>query len=157
MDNNMNISPIIPPEADFTTAIQTRLERLQYWRKHIEKAIKRGHALSTFTDVVQSILHGKRLFFDNGKSFAIVEPFQHPLGVEVFVWVAGGEQEALYALEEEVMEFAKMVKARRLMLYGRYGFRKRIPSRGWKDTGQTMFVKDVVYNDLVYHLNNVEA
>lgn len=139
----MTISAMIGPEVDFTQAIQLRLERLQYWRKHINKALKRGYALSTFTDVVQSILHGKRLFFDNGRSFAIIEPFQHPLGVEVFVWVAGGEQEALYILEEEVMEFARMIKARRLTLYGRYGFRERIPSRGWKDTGQTMFVKDV--------------
>jgi hypothetical protein len=139
----MTISAMIPVEADFTSAIQARLERLQYWRKHIDKALKRGYSLSTFTDVVQSVLHGKKLFFDNGRSFAIVEPLQHPLGVEVFVIVAGGDQEALYILEEEVTEFAKMIKARRLTLSGRYGFRQRIPSHGWIDTGQTLFIKAV--------------
>jgi hypothetical protein len=136
----MNVQTPMP---EYTDLLIDTLERLKYWRKEIEKAIARGHGLVTFTDVVRSIVQGKRVFLDNGNSFAIVESVTHPQGLEVLIWMAGGKQEALYELEKEVMFFAQQIKARRLILYGREGFKRRIPSHGWVDTGQTMFIKEV--------------
>lgn len=131
------------PEQDYTTLIIGTLNRLQYWRKHIEKAIKRGYGMLSFTDVVQTIIKGQRLFIENGDAFAILEPLNHPGGIEVLIWMAGGKYEALCELDKEAIIFAKAIKAKRLTTFGREGFKRRIRPEGWKDTGQTMFVKEI--------------
>jgi len=128
---------------DYTERLQELLVRLQLWRKYIEKAIIRGHGMLTFTDIVQGIINGKRLFYDNNESFAIIEPIQHPLGLELLIWLAGGDRKALYELEKEIVIIAQNVKAKRITTFGRFGFRNVSRPEGWIDTGQTMFVKEI--------------
>ena len=133
-------------QMDFLDALQTRLDRLQYWRAYIEKALKRGRSLVTFTEMVQSIISGQRFLFDNGKSFAIVQLDQNPSGLGVYIYVAGGEYKPLCELEEIIVQFAKLMGAIRLSTLGRDGFLRRKRPNGWVPTHQTYFVKDLKEN-----------
>ena len=129
-------------QMDYLDALQARLDRLQYWRAYIEKALKRGRSLVTFTDIVHSIVNGQRFLFDNGKSFAIVQLDQNTSGLGVYIYAAGGEYKPLCELEEIVITFAKHMGAVRLSALGRDGFLKRMRP-GWVSTRQTYFVKEI--------------
>jgi hypothetical protein len=135
IDNSQNF--------DYLDALQARLDRLQYWRGHIIKALKRGQALTTFTDVVNTIVMGQRLLFDNGKSFAIVQPDQNTMGLGYYIYIAGGEYKALCELEEIIVTFAKHMGAVRLSTLGRDGFLRRQRPNGWVPTKQSYFIKEI--------------
>lgn len=128
---------------DFTDALQTRLDKLQFWRAYIEKALKRARTLVTFTDLVQSVIMGQRLLFDNEKSFAIVQPDPNPSGLGYFIYVAGGEYKSLCELEIGIVSYAKHMGAVRLSTLGRDGFLRRRRPAGWEPTNQTFFVKEL--------------
>lgn len=130
-------------QMDFTQALQDRLDRLQYWRAYIEKALKRSKSLVSYTDLVQSIIMGNRLFFDNGNAFAIIQPDQNTAGLGYFIYCAGGNYSALCDLEATIVEFAKAMGAIRLSTMGRHGFTRRKRPDGWEPTNQMYFVKEL--------------
>jgi hypothetical protein len=135
-------APTDIPEFDFTDMLQYKLERLQIWRAYIEKALARNDSLSTFTDVVKSILINERVLFDNGEAFAVVQADTHERGTALFVFVAGGRLKALYALEDMLIDYAKHIGASRLTGLARTGFSKR-HTPGWKLTKQTWMIKEL--------------
>lgn len=131
------------PENDFTTALQARLSQLQHWRFYIEKALARAQSLVTYTDIVQSVCQGQRFMFDNGQSFAIVQLNNHPSGIGLFIYVAGGDYKSLCELEKIVVQFGKHMGAKQMSTMGREGFMRRNRPNGWKPTNQRLFVKEI--------------
>jgi len=135
-------APTDNQEFDFTDMLQYKLERLQIWRAYIEKALARNDSMSTFTDVVKSILINERVLFDNGEAFAIVQPDTHEKGTALFVFIAGGRLKALYALENTLTDYARHIGACRMTGLARDGFIKR-HTPGWKLTKQTWMTKEL--------------
>ena len=130
-------------DMDYTDAIQARINSLQRWRGHIEKAIKRANTITTFTDIVQSILGGHRYLFDNGVSFAIVQLDTGSRGTSVHIHIAGGTYEGMCEIEKIIETFARAVGATKMTTLGRDGFKRRMRPHGWVPTKQTWFVKEL--------------
>jgi hypothetical protein len=110
-----------------------RIKRLNRWRPQIERALKKGGGVLTYSTIVEDILRNATFLFENETAFSIVEPQEWPTGVVVHILVGGGDQEGLYRLEDAVTIFAKLIEARKITIHGRVGFKKRL-APGWKTT-----------------------
>jgi hypothetical protein len=106
---------------------------LDRWRPYIERAL-RDADLMTFEDIRQDILHVRKLLFDNGKAFAVLDIQDYTKGRVVHVLAAGGSLKGLKELQAQLMPFFKMIGARRLTQAGRLGWKRTLPAWGWKET-----------------------
>lgn len=138
-----NLSRTMSNEMDFTLSLQVRLDRLQFWRASIEKSLNRAKSLVTFTDLVQSVILGNRVMFDNGQSYALIQPDPNPSGLGYFIYCAGGDYTALCELEKLIVGYARSMGAVRLSTIGRNGFLRRLRPSGWEPTNQVYFVKNL--------------
>jgi hypothetical protein len=86
----------------------------------------------TFEDIRQDILHVRKLLFDNGKAFCVVEVHDFTKGRVCHILAAGGSLEGLRELQTTLLPFFKAIGARRLSQTGRLGWAKVLKAWGWK-------------------------
>jgi hypothetical protein len=114
--------------AEFPT--QQIVNRLRYWRKHIERAL-RDPDLMTYADIELGVVEQCMWLFDNPRAFAVVEIHDYTKGRVGHVLVAGGSIQGLKELQEQSTPFFKEIGARRLHMAGRQGFLRKLPALGW--------------------------
>lgn len=103
------------------------------WRKHIERAL-RDADLQTFEDIRQDVLHVRKLLFDNGAAFAVIDVQDYTKGRVCHILAAGGTLAGLRELQATLMPFFKLIGARRLTMAGRHGWIRTLPAWGWKQS-----------------------
>jgi hypothetical protein len=106
---------------------------LQRWRKHIERALREAD-LMTFEDIERDVVAVKKLYFDNGRAFCVVDVQDYSKGRVCHILAAGGSLSGLKELQATLIPFFKLIGARRLTQAGRLGWAKVLPSWGWKQS-----------------------
>lgn len=136
------MSQMILENLGYLDQLGRQLAALKRWQPMIEKIMRRAKSLHTFDAVVQSIVRGERFLLHTDRAFIIVQPDQRPLGLNLYVYAAGGDdKQALLALARQLEDVARSVGAKQLTALGRKGFEAW--PEAWKSTGQTYFVKEL--------------
>lgn len=108
--------------------IENSLDR---WRSHIERAL-RDTDLQTFEDIRKDVFQVRKLLFDNGKAFAVIDVQDYTKGRVCHILAAGGSLSGLKELQAQLMPFFKAIGARRLVQAGRLGWGRVLPAWGWR-------------------------
>lgn len=138
----MNMEPKVQKE--FIDGAWDRVTGLLYWRKHIEKALKRNGTYMSYNEICQRVLAGHMLWFNNANSFAICELNTHQRGTSCHISISGGNYSSMCDLErEEIVPFLKSANISRITTLGREGFLRRERPDGWRPTKQQYFVKEI--------------
>jgi hypothetical protein len=114
--------------ADFPT--QRIVNRLRYWRRHIERAI-RDADLMTYEDIERDVCEARKLFFDTPTAFAVIDVQDYSKGRVCHILAAGGSLKGLQELQGILTPFFKEIGARRLTMAGRLGWERTLPTWGW--------------------------
>jgi hypothetical protein len=90
--------------------------------------------MQDFDDIVEEVMSGRKFFFDNDESFAVVEINNYTNGKVAHVLVAGGTMEGFRKLQSITTDFFKLLGVKKMSMLGRRGFLRRLPDMGWKQT-----------------------
>jgi hypothetical protein len=129
-------------ETDYAMALQARVDRMLYWRPIIEKTLLRYKSLKTFNELVHFVVTGQWFFFDNGKAFVFIQPDLQTQGLDLYIYLAGGNLKSVLELNKVIEDFGRTVNAKRITALGRIGFAKFNPG-DWKSTKQEYWIKEL--------------
>lgn len=117
------------------------LNEIMRWRDGIEAALAYANGSHSFDDVVKKILTGEVHFFSYPECFTIMQIIIYPQHKNYHCFLAGGNQQALDAVRDEMLANAKALNCKHLSISGRHGWVRRLSTRGWKHVYSTMYLE----------------
>jgi len=129
--------------SDSVTGTLPRLENLvaspHKWQPAIEEALVHGRHAHDFDDIVGMILINRLYFFTYERCFVIMEQVEYPKFKVFHCFLAGGDMDAIFAVQPEMAELGKTLGCTYLSIAGRKGWEKKLATRGWSFTCTTMY------------------
>jgi hypothetical protein len=106
--------------------------RFNRWRPVMEKILRQHSNYTSVEDIYNRCMALQLFFFDNARSFAVINVVFEGNITTLHVMLAGGDLDALLELERVVTTFGKELGAKRYTLIGRKGFARALKNHGWK-------------------------
>jgi len=111
------------------------------WTRHIAKALHACNMKIDVSDILNKVYNNELLFAESsdGKAFVLVEPvFLAPKALNIHIYLMGGKKESMLALEEQIVDYARSVGAKKVTAITRKGFAAknswwRKNTSGWKN------------------------
>lgn len=133
---NIQSTTLVQPE-DLANKVKALMDRLLFWKTHIDNAMSRIDNMYSFDDVVKSILLGQRAFYEYDNCFVIMQLETYPGYKTYHCFLAGGSTDAFIKAEPEIMAMAKSLGCKYITITGRVGWprmlkRKEHLTTGWK-------------------------
>ncbi len=107
-------------------------KRFSRWRDIMSKVLERHGWYMSVDDVYRDCINLRRLLFENGEAFAVVNVVEHEKDTRLFIMLAGGSLKGLDELEPIIAEFGRSIGASRAGFIGRKGLLRVMSKRGWK-------------------------
>lgn len=134
----------VEPTKQLSLAEKTKLlmDDLLKWQDSIEAALQYSEGSHTFDDVVAKVIRGEVHFYTYPGCFLIMQVINYPQFKNYHCFLAGGSQEALDAVRDDMLSAAKAIGCRHLSISGRHGWVKRLQSQGrqWRHVFSTMYL-----------------
>ncbi len=108
----------------------------------IKKALHYAGDYDTWEDVLQGLTEGRYQIFENNDGSIITEIIQRPKKRYLNCWILGGRLPGVLDLVPAMERHAADNNCAELMAFGRRGWDRVLPQRGWKITGSA-FLKEI--------------
>ena len=108
----------------------------------LKKALRYAGDYHGWDDVLRGLNSGYYQFFENDNGCLVTEIVQLPRKRYLNIWLAGGKLDDVLSLVPQTEKHAIQNDCTELMAFGRRGWDRVLPQRGWRITGST-FAKDV--------------
>jgi hypothetical protein len=108
----------------------------------LKKALHYAGDYHTWEDVVAKLNSGQAQIFDVDEGCAVTEIIQLPRKRYLNCWLVGGRLPAVLDLVPAMERHGLANNCSDLMAFGRRGWERILPQRGWKITGST-FLKEL--------------
>ena len=109
------------------------VDNMRKWRPQMEIALSSGGGIMSYDDVENSVMEGRKIFFENDDAFAVVELVDHPNYRVAHVFLSGGKFDGISRLQNSFDDFFRMIGVKKMTILGRKGFKKRLPALGWTE------------------------
>lgn len=106
-------------------------ERFMRWRGVISDILREHGWYMNADDVYRDCINCKRLLFENGEAFCVVNVVENDRDTRLFIMLAGGTMAGLDKLDPVIHEFGRSVGASKVGMIGRKGFLRVLAKRGW--------------------------
>jgi hypothetical protein len=103
----------------------------------MQKALRLAGDTHTMGDVVQALEAGLMQAFWSENAVVITQLVVHPRKKELNVFLACGDLEEVMALQPQVADFGRKHGCSFMVMSGRTGWQKVLPSYGWSRVGVT--------------------
>lgn len=117
-------------------------EQLVRCRPWIEAALEYSLGTHDFLNIVDAVLTGNMQLWVDEKGCAVTEVLDFPKKRILHIFLAGGELDAVRALENSAVEWAKSIGCSAFTLTGRRGWEKALKNDGWETT-HSMMIKRI--------------
>lgn len=106
---------------------------LERHRLQIEQALLEAGATHIFDDLFWEIQDPSIKVWDcDGRAVAVTVFRKFPRVLELSIWLAAGNMQAIHETEPFVVEYAKMMGCSRLVTSGRPGWARANKANGWQ-------------------------
>lgn len=115
-------------------------------RKLLDKAVallEQYGGLYSIEDIVAAIKTGDMQSFSVNDSWIVTRVMDFPQARVLEIVLALGDLEDLEYMYYDVMDFAKVNGAQKVLAHGRMGWQKKAADRGWKTIRRSTYIKDV--------------
>jgi len=106
-------------------------EKFEPWRDCMAEVLSSHGWYMNVDDLYRDCLECRRLLFENGEAFAVVNVVEHPRDTRLFILVAGGSMAGFDKLEPVIAAFGREIGASKAGFIGRKGFLRVLGKRGW--------------------------
>lgn len=118
--------------------------RFNKWRDIMAKVLSDNGWYMTVDDVYKDCMECRRLLFENGEAFVVVNVIENPNDTRLFILLAGGSMAGLDKLDPIVYKFGQSIGATKCGMIGRKGFMRRLKNRGWK--APSVYMEKEIYS-----------
>jgi hypothetical protein len=101
-------------------------------RERLQKALDFGGGDHSVDELVTETMMGRMQCFHSDDAVVFTQIEKRGKGKVMNVYLAAGVLEAVLALQDEFMEFARQEGCVSVLCHGRMGWAKALPENGWK-------------------------
>lgn len=101
--------------------------------RRVQRALHLAGDTHTWADVCDGLSKGAFQIFWSGDGCAITEIVQFPKKRTLHCWIVAGQMPGVMELQEKVIAHAKANECHLMTTYARKGWRKILPTYGWKE------------------------
>lgn len=114
------------------TAMPHPFEDLLRCRDWVEAALSYSGDTHDFVHIFDGVVEGRFQFWSNDECCVVTEIVDYPKKRVLHIFLAGGKLEAIRALEEKAVKWAKQLGCSAFTLTGRKGWEKALKNDGWE-------------------------
>lgn len=132
----MNAETHIPNLAE---RVKHTMDRLLYWREHIETAMGHVYDMYRFDDIVLMVLAQRLDFYEFADCMVLMEVCTFPQWSTYHCFLACGDMQAIKAAEPVISNIAKQKGCQYMSISGRTGWPRALKDDGWEHVMSTLY------------------
>jgi hypothetical protein len=108
-------------------------------RRRLQRALDVAGNTHTPHDVAAAVSEGRMQAWTAGESLVVTEVLSYPQATALNVFLAVGNLDEVMSLQPEMEAFGREHGCRVMRMEGRKGWRRVLPSHGWKEDQKVIY------------------